>query len=233
MEEVWKDIPGYEGLYQASNKGLIRSLDKDVWNGHAYYRVPGRIMRPKIKNSGYKELVLRKNNKAKSITLHRLICITFNGDRRDEGLIVCHKDGDPLNNSAENLYWATHKQNTQDMIDHGNSTFGKKARHVKLTEKEVLEIFHSTETQKALAEKYNVTRGAIGDIKRGDNWWWLTTGKKYKAKHKKYARKLNDDLALKIYNDKKIARDIAEEYGIGLDAVYRIKQKKTWAHIHK
>lgn len=232
MGEIWKDIPGYEGLYQASNKGQIRSLDKDVWNGHAYYKVPGRIMRPKIKNSGYKELVLRKNNKAKSITVHRLVCITFNGDKRNEHPVVCHRDGDSLNNNAENLYWATHKQNSQDMIDHGNSTFGKKARACQLNKKQVLEIYKSKKSNKALAKEYNIGEAAISSIKRGKNWWWLTTGKRYKAKKKEYAKKLNDELALKIYDDNRIAREIAEEYGVGIDAVYRIKQKKTWAHIH-
>lgn len=233
MEEIWKDIPGYEGLYQASNKGQIRSLDKDVWNGHAYYRVPGRILRPKTKNTRYKQLVLRKNNKAKTFTVHKLVCLTFNGDKRCGGSIVCHKDGDSFNNCAENLYWATHKKNSQDMIEHGNSRQGKKARHVKLTEKEVLEIFHSDNSQEFLAKKYNVTRGAISSIKIGRGWWWLTTGKRYKPKNKKYARKLNDELALKIFNDKRIAEKVSKTYGVSCSAVYRIKQKKTWAHIHK
>ena len=99
--EIWKDIPGFEGLYQASNEGRIRSLTRQVYN----YIKPGRILKSNIKNSGYLYLSISNgNNKFKHANVHRLVALAFipNPDSKPQ---VNHKDGNRLNNNVDNLEW--------------------------------------------------------------------------------------------------------------------------------
>ena len=92
--EIWKDIPEYEGLYQASNLGNIRSI--------ARKHTKGGILRYSIGSSGYKQLTLCKNGKPKTYMIHRLIAKTFltNDNNLKE---INHKDENKLNNCLENL----------------------------------------------------------------------------------------------------------------------------------
>lgn len=103
MCEVWKDINNYEGMYQVSNKGRVRSLDRFADNG-VFYK--GKMLKPYIKNTGYVEYRLSKNSKHKAITGHRLVAeaFIFNG-----GNLPCinHIDENKSNNNADNLEWCT------------------------------------------------------------------------------------------------------------------------------
>ena len=101
--EVWKDIPGYEGKYQVSNLGRIRSL-----NYNREKRV--KVLRLHQNKKGYVETKLSKNNIAKTIHVHVLAARAFipNSDNKAE---VNHKNGDKTDNSVENLEWVTHRDN--------------------------------------------------------------------------------------------------------------------------
>ena len=98
--EIWKDIPGYEGIYQVSNLGKIRSLK--------YNKV--RILRPSKNGSGYYTVLLYLNNVAKNLSIHRLVWSAFNGPI-PEGLEINHKDEDKANNALLNLELVTRKEN--------------------------------------------------------------------------------------------------------------------------
>ena len=100
--EIWKDIPDYEGLYQASNYGRIKSL-------YNYKRDGTNILKPRLKR-GYYQLGLRKNKQRKWIALHRLIAITFIPNP-DNLPCINHKDENKLNNSIDNLEWCTVRYN--------------------------------------------------------------------------------------------------------------------------
>lgn len=95
-EEIWKDIPEYEGIYQASNLGRIRSLKK---------KAP-RILKQCLKEDGYNRVNLYKDGKYKNCQVHRLVALTFvpNPDNKPT---VDHIDRDKTNNNIENLRWAT------------------------------------------------------------------------------------------------------------------------------
>ena len=101
IQEIWKDIPGYEGLYQASNLGRIRSFKRNKV----------RILKNRRKRDGYYIVDLCRNKVAKSLHLHRLVWITFNGTI-SEGLQINHKDENKSNNSLANLELVTPSQNT-------------------------------------------------------------------------------------------------------------------------
>ena len=107
MKEEWKDIKGYEGYYQVSNLGNIKSFI--YFNGHEYiYRE--RILKPQ--NNRYLTVRLAKNKKVKQYTIHRLVAEYFISNE-DKKPYVNHKDGNKYNNRVDNLEWCTAKENTQ------------------------------------------------------------------------------------------------------------------------
>lgn len=114
--EIWKDIPNYEGLYQASNLGKIRSLDHKIMqkgvNGKLIvHKYKGKILKGWIQNTGY--LTVSLNNKKYSA--HRLIAITFLEQEKGKN-IVNHIDGNKLNNRVDNLEWCDHKHNFDEAV---------------------------------------------------------------------------------------------------------------------
>lgn len=115
MEEIWKDIPDYEGLYQASNLGRVRSLGQTQTrsNGRAICEVhiKGKILKPSLDGTKrYYGVSLCKNKKIKRHMVHRLIAKTFL-DNPNNYIDVNHKDENKQNNRLENLEWCTHSYN--------------------------------------------------------------------------------------------------------------------------
>ena len=119
MEEIWKDIEGYEGIYQVSNLGRVRSLDRLVpaacalskGNQVVNYLRKGVILKPHIAGkSGYQYVALSIGDKPKYCRVHRLVACAFipNPDNLPE---VNHIDEDKSNNRVDNLEWVTHIQN--------------------------------------------------------------------------------------------------------------------------
>lgn len=104
VEEVWKDVPGYEGLYKVSSLGEIASYDRYSSNGKLHNR--GKKLSKKISNSGYYRVCLCDGNSQQEKTLHRLIASAFipNPDNLPQ---VNHKNEDKLDNRVDNLEWCS------------------------------------------------------------------------------------------------------------------------------
>ncbi len=109
MEELWKDIEGYEGLYQISNMGRVKSLARPC-KGFGFKFTVDRILSQKCNSNGYKEILLSKEGKHKTVSVHRLVAIAFlpNPDKLP---MVNHKDENKSNNCIDNLEWCTAKYN--------------------------------------------------------------------------------------------------------------------------
>lgn len=109
MIEEWRPVEGYEGLYEVSNTGRVRSFDRYV-KGKSYRLHKGKVLSPGKNSRGYLSAVLSYNGKHKSITVHRLVAQAFlpNPDNLPE---INHKDEDKTNNSVDNLEWCDHKYN--------------------------------------------------------------------------------------------------------------------------
>jgi hypothetical protein len=106
VKEVWKDVPGYEGLYQVSSLGRVKSLSRRIdYKGWPYYRIAKEIiMKESISSNGYKFVVLRKDGKPKNIRTHQLIAMSFlNHNPNGNNMVIDHIDGDKLNNNLLNL----------------------------------------------------------------------------------------------------------------------------------
>ena len=114
INEIWKPVVGYEGLYEVSNLGRVKALG----NGLKCSRFKGKeiIMKQEVSNVGYNRVSLRKNRKYKHWGVHRLVAIAFLPNPNNLP-IVNHKDENPLNNCVDNLEWCTQKYN----VNHANS----------------------------------------------------------------------------------------------------------------
>lgn len=109
--EKWKDIPGYEGLYQASNTGKIRSIDRVVSTiSGQKIRRKGKILTSHKNNYRYEMVSLCKNGKMTGGVVHRFVASAFLSNPNN-WRCVNHKDEDRANNSVENLEWCTHSYN--------------------------------------------------------------------------------------------------------------------------
>lgn len=112
MEEIWKDIEGYEGLYQVSNMGRIKSLERYKENHGKLQKVEEKIKTINIKNSGYQFVQLYKNNKYKNLMVHRLVAQAFIPNVNNKPQIN-HIDGNKLNNNVTNLEYCTNSENNK------------------------------------------------------------------------------------------------------------------------
>lgn len=131
MKEIWKDIKEYEGLYQISNLGNVKSLDHMRKNGTNEYMQKGKILKPQ-KSNNYLFVKLSKEGKTKQFFVHRLVASFFLPNELNYKEIN-HKDENPQNNKYNNLEWCSHKYNIN--YGTGNSRRSKSEKHTRLQKK--------------------------------------------------------------------------------------------------
>lgn len=170
IEEVWKDIPGWENLYQASNWGYIKSLI-------LYKGKPSRILQTWCYgNYGHLEVTLCKNKTKTRHKVHRLILETFIGSC-PSGMECRHLDGNPKNNKLSNLIWGTPKENQSDRILHGTDNRGSKQGSSKMKDKQIKEIRKLAKegkfTQQQIANMFNICQPMVSMIKNKKRWQYL------------------------------------------------------------
>lgn len=166
--EEWRDIPGYEGRYQASDLGNVRSLDRRVNVCYGATRMmKGRVLKPAgCKKDPHLYVVL--GNGQAGTPVHKLVALAFLGPR-PEGQDVRHLDGNPLNNRADNLAYGTRTENILDVYRQGRAWR-------KLTVEQVLDIrarLQRGEKGRDVAKAYGVSETHISAIKTGREYAWL------------------------------------------------------------
>lgn len=141
MIEEWRDIIGYEGLYQVSDAGNVRALDRAIiCKGSNRTRIyKGRNMRATKDFYGYRRVTLCRAGNSKDLRVHNLVLAAFIGPRPD-GHEACHNNGIRDDNRPANLRWDTRKGNASDRAKHGTCQAGDQNNHARLTAADVIHI---------------------------------------------------------------------------------------------
>lgn len=169
MSEIWKDVVGYEGRYQVSNLGNVRSVPRVTCHGQ---QRSGQLLRPATDPRGYLRVSLYKDGHVSVRTVHSLVAEAF-VEGRAEGLEVCHGDDVKSNNVATNLRWDTRKANAADKVANGRSAAGARNGRAKLNEAQVAEIRVKLEAgavRNHLRKEYGVSFNTIERIASGETW---------------------------------------------------------------
>jgi len=179
--EIWKDIPGHEGYYQASNQGRIKSLNRTIVYKNGQIREKrGMILSVCLSEYGYPVVVFCENMKRKNYFTHRLVALAFIPNPLNLPQ-VNHKDENPLNNYVDNLEWCTPVYNIRygtgiERRIKARKTNGKiplRGEQIgtsKLKENQVIEIYKSPLRGCELAKVYNITKYTISLIKHKKAW---------------------------------------------------------------
>lgn len=170
MEEIFRDIKGYEDSYQISNNGRVFSKRRLIDNKIVY----GKELIPQLTKDGYLKVTLSKNSISKKYYVHRLVASSFieNPDNLEQ---VNHIDGNKINNNITNLEWCTKENNLKHASNTGLMQKGSSRPSSKLTEEQVIEIYKLKGVLKAqdIADKYKVSKNTINCILRGSKWKYL------------------------------------------------------------
>jgi len=173
--EIWRDVPGYEGMYRVSTHGRVASYPRLRKNGKQH---KDRIMRTAQKGGSYEYYQVLLTDLAgnrKKCMIHRLMAFAFipNPDSKPE---INHKNGNKHDNRLENLEWVTASENRQHSFANGLQLIqrGEKCRWAKLTDADVIKIKallrSGSLTQKKIGEMFGVSRSCILNIKIGKDW---------------------------------------------------------------
>jgi len=165
--EVWKDVVGYEGMYQVSNMGRIKSFCRDK---------NGRLLKPCLDKYGYLKVILSRDSKRKTVKVHRLVLETFIGDAPSPEHEGNHKNGNRADNRIENLEWTTPSENCKHAFRVlGRETIRGEA-HVNavLMRQEVRRIRKlaaaGKHSQRELGKMFGVSQRTISYIVRRETW---------------------------------------------------------------
>lgn len=159
VKEHWRNVKGYEGMYQVSNLGRVKSLDRLIIDCNCKRVFKGKILKATNHNGKqpYLYVSLSKNGHVNKIFVHRLVTEAFIVNLESKSQ-VNHKDGNPLNNNVKNLEWATNAENTQHAYD------------TKLNLKHQLPILHNGKTQSLMKWCREL------NLNYKSTWYRFTTG---------------------------------------------------------
>lgn len=177
-EEIWKDIMGYEGIYQVSNFGRVKSLKRVVHHieGNSYKTGGTHILHEKILalsfNYGYAKVTLCKNSASEYRRVNRLVAEAFL-DNPLNYPVVNHKDENRANDHFENLEWCTQNYNVNYSVDRNRKERGyRRVKRTNLATREI-KIYQSiTEAEKEGFSKGNISRVANGNRKSHKGYYW-------------------------------------------------------------
>lgn len=176
MKEIWKDVVEYEGLYQISSLGRLRSIDK-IRDGFSYKNgkitkrfYKGKIIKQSIIGYGYPSTAIMKNGTYKTVLIHRLVAKAFI-ENPENKLYVNHIDFNTRNNYFENLEWCTAFENIHHTMNHGRNRqlYGEENGHSKIKNNQIIDIFGMSEngiSQYKIARHYGVHQSTINKILR-------------------------------------------------------------------
>lgn len=173
--EIWKEINGFEGIYEVSNLGNVRSLDRLVWNkaNNVFQKTKGKLLKLDLCNKLYKQINLSNLEKSKKFLVHRLVALTFipNPENKPQ---VNHINENKVDNRVENLEWVTSKEN----INYGNRNYLtslKTGRMLIMKDKNGVELKRyrcASDAEKDGFSRYCICLCCNGKIKTHKGYLW-------------------------------------------------------------
>lgn len=177
-DEIWKDVVGYEGLYQVSNIGRVRSLDRTVFNNgnKSMNLIKGCMMNPRRIRDTYLIVNVCRDNIHKKLFVHRMVATAFipNPENKEQ---VNHIDHDKLNNHVSNLNWMTRQENHQYAVSEGR--FKNMTKRGRLTKEEILHIRKKEMPRMEYVKLYGVCSSTIRNVQSGKCGKRVLTALKY------------------------------------------------------
>lgn len=235
----WRPIKGYEGIYEVSEYGQIKSLGRRNARGTL---IRERILKPWMDRLGYVYATLSDDTRKKRFPCHRLVAQAFIGDCPDN-MEVNHKDGNKLNNHHSNLEYVTHHENMlhswRELNRIATVARGSKSAQAKLSEGDIEEIrrlYHDEKlSQRTLGKMYRVSSVAIGQIIRRKSWVHIETEYGNTGRDNKRADNPNAKLGeADVETIRDLHRqgyrqvDLAKMYGVTQPAISHIIRGKSW-----
>lgn len=179
MEEIWKDIAGYEGLYQVSNLGRVKSLERKTYDTVRKYtrKIEERILKLRLGTPKYYSVILTQKGIQKIFRVHVLVATAFIPNPNNYP-VVNHKNGIKTDNRSENLEWCTYKHNSQEALRLGltkssiqnlkrwNGCFGykhNKSKAVKQIDIVTMEIISTYGSCKEAERETGINASSIGN----------------------------------------------------------------------
>ena len=175
MQEVWRSVVGWEGFYEVSSLGRVKSLARRYWTTGG--RVPHwcnireRILKPAKNGCGYWFVALSRDGKLTTYVIHRLVAEAFIGPR-PAGMDTCHGANGKDDNTLANLTYGTHSQNMRDCLRDGTHQHGERGSNAKLTSAQVAEIrsLKGKRLQREIATAFGISRSCVSLIWSGKTW---------------------------------------------------------------
>ena len=176
-KEIWKDIEGFEGLYQVSNLGRVKSVKRTVWNSvKGYYKtVPERILKVGDNNRGYLQVQLYREGKGKWYLVHRLVAVAFIGNPNNL-LVINHKNEIKSDNRVSNLEWCSYSYNNS-YNDKGKKIGEKLSKPVIGIDKVtglIVEFGSAHEAERKLGiDNGSIIKCCKGKLNSAGNFYWM------------------------------------------------------------
>ena len=246
-DEQWLAVKEYEGIYQVSDRGRVRSLQRWITNRNGELQlIPGKELKLTSDRYGYLKVYLTQNYQTRLFNVHHLVAQTFLppplgkvGSKLDS-YCLNHIDGNKQNNRATNLEWITHAANQQHAIDTGLFNSSGSQTHSKLTEAEVLDIWELLREQRLsvsqIALCFDVSDKTIRKIKYGKAWRKITG---YQNDFEQPVRRSWSKLTVEQVREVKVLlrerklsiKEIAELYHVSKWTIRDIKRGNSWRDV--
>lgn len=172
MMEEWRDVPGFEGAYQVSDQGRVRSCGRDTFDaaGRRLVRRP-RVRLPFRRRDGYEQVNLSLKGRTTVHYVHRLVAAAFLGPC-PEGMEVCHQNNVRNDSRAVNLRYDSPAGNQRDRVAHGTDLRGEAVYGSKLTREDVrrVKLLPRSLSARVVAKRFGVAKTTIKAIRTGRTW---------------------------------------------------------------
>jgi hypothetical protein len=230
--EQWRPIPGFDGLYSASDLGNVRSEGRTVTpaDGSKPYVLRARIMRPTPDRLGYLRVNLRFKGRTVYTSVHRCVALAFHGPC-PAGMECRHKNGIPGDCRADNLHYGTRSQNIADAKRHGTFPLGADRPRARITAPDARAIFLSTDSAEDVAGRYGISARHVHVIWSGRAWSEFTSDLSPPIRKPGGRSKITAADARSIFTSSETDAEAAARYGLTTQAVRNVRRGNTWREV--